>query len=211
LIASFPVALPWAAQNATTILHLTHASQEQGNALADVLFGDVNPGGRLTQTWPQALEQLPPMMDYDIRHGRTYMYSRAEPQYPFGYGLSYTSFTYANLHTSADTLAHAGTVDVTVDVTNTGRREGDEVVQLYVRYPDAKVERPLRQLRGFKRVTLAPGEMQPVTLHVAAADLAYWNVSKHAWVVEPGHVELLVGGSSAEADLKLRRTITVRP
>lgn len=211
LIANFPVALPWAAQNATTILHLTHASQEQGTALGDVLFGDVNPGGRLTQTWPKGLDQLPPMMDYDVRHGRTYMYSRADPQYAFGYGLSYTSFAYANLRTSNDDLAKSGALDVTFDLKNTGARAGDEVAQLYVRYPDSKVERPLRQLRGFKRVGLDPGETKAVTLRVAAADLAYWNVSKHAWVVEPGPVELLVGGSSAEPDLKLRHTITVKP
>ena len=103
MISSFPVALPWAARHATTILHMTHASQELGNALADVLFGDANPGGRLAQTWPASLEQLPPMMDYDLRHGRTYMYSQAEPQYAFGYGLSYTSFAYGNLRTSAET------------------------------------------------------------------------------------------------------------
>ena len=89
LITSFPVALPWAAGNASTILHVTHNSQELGNALGDVLFGEADPGGRLVQTWPRSLEQLPPMMDYDIRRGRTYMYFRGEPQYPFGYGLSY--------------------------------------------------------------------------------------------------------------------------
>ena len=137
---------------------MTHASQELGNALADVLFGDANPGGRLAQTWPRSLDQLPPMMDYDIRHGRTYMYFQGEPQYAFGYGLSYTTFAYANLRTSAPSLARGGAIDVSVDVTNTGSRAGDEVVQLYVRYPESKVERPLKQLRGFQRVTLAPGE-----------------------------------------------------
>ena len=100
LISNFPYALPWAAEHATTIVHMTHASQEQGNALADVLFGDVNPGGKLAQTWPNSLDQLPPMMDYDIRHGRTYMYFQGEPQYPFGYGLSYTTFAFSKLTTS---------------------------------------------------------------------------------------------------------------
>jgi beta-glucosidase len=209
LIVSFPVALPWAAANASTVLQVTHASQELGDGLADVLFGDANPGGRLVQTWPKSLEQLPPMMDYDLRHGRTYMYFPGEPQYPFGYGLSYTTFAYANLRTSASSLAHGGAVDVSVDVANTGARAGDEVVQLYVRYPDSKVERPLKQLRAFQRVRLAAGETRPVTLRLAAADLAYWDVARRAWTLEPGRVELMVGPSSADADLKLRRAIAV--
>jgi beta-glucosidase len=211
LITSFPVALPWAAANATTILHLTHASQELGNGLADVLLGDFNPGGRLAQTWPRTLDELPPMLDYDIRHGRTYMYSKLEPQYAFGYGLSYTSFAYSNLRTSAERLAAGATVTLSVDVTNSGARAGDEVVQLYVRYPESKVERPHKQLRGFQRVSLAPGETRAVELRLAAEDLAYWSTERHAWAVEPGRVELLVGASSADADLKLRRMMAVAP
>ncbi len=209
LVVNFPVALPWTAANATTIVQVTHASQELGNGLADVLFGDANPGGRLAQTWPKSLDQLPPMMDYDLRHGRTYMYFRGEPQYPFGYGLSYTTFAYANLRTSAPSLVRNGAVDVTADVTNTGPRAGDEVAQLYVRYPDSKVERPLKQLRGFQRITLAPGETNAVAFRLAAVDLAYWDVGRHAWTVEPGRVELMVGASSADANLKLRRAVAV--
>ncbi len=209
LITSFPVALPWAAEHATTIVHMTHASQELGNALGDVLFGDVDPGGRLAQTWPRSLDQLPPMMDYDVRNGRTYMYFEGEPQYHFGHGLSYTTFAYGNLRTSSATLEQDGAVDVSVDVTNTGARAGDEVVQLYVRYPESKVSRPLKQLRGFQRISLAPGETNSVTLRLAADDLSYWDPGQHKWVVEPGPVELLVGRSSADSDLTLRRTITV--
>jgi len=209
LVTSFPVALPWAAANATAILHVTHASQELGNALADVLFGDADPGGRLTQTWPRSLEQLPPMMDYDIRHGRTYMYFRGEPQFPFGHGLSYATFAYEGLRTRAPTLARDGAIDVSVDVTNTSPRAGDSVVQLYVRYPGSKVERPSKQLRGYARVSLAPGERRTAVLRLAAADLAYWDVGRRAWTVEPGPLELLVGPSSADADLKLRQTVIV--
>jgi beta-glucosidase len=209
LITSFPVALPWAAENATTILHLTHASQELGNALADVLFGAASPGGRLAQTWPRSLEDLPPMMDYDLRHGRTYMYSTAQPQFPFGYGLSYTTFSYANLRTSSAAVASRGSVEVSVDVTNTGTRAGDEVVQLYVRYPESKVDRPRKQLRAFERIGLDPGSTKTVTLRLAAADLAYWDPKSHAWVVEPGRVELLVGGSSADAALGQRLALSV--
>ncbi len=211
VISSFPIALPWAAGNASTILHMTHNSQELGNALADVLLGDFNPGGRLAQTWPRALEDLPPMMDYDIRHGRTYMYAHAEPQYPFGYGLSYTTFSYAGLAASAKHLKPGAPISVSVDVTNKGARAGDEVVQLYVRYPESKLPRPMKQLRGFQRVEIASGATRTVTFDLTAEDLAYWSPEKHAWVVEPGKVELLVGPSSADADLKLRATVAVAP
>lgn len=211
VISSFPVALPWVAPNATTILHMTHNSQELGNALADVLFGDASPGGRLAQTWPASLEHLPPMMDYDLRHGRTYMYSRAEPQYPFGYGLGYTRFAYSDLRVSGETLRSSAALDVSVEVANAGQRAGDEVVQLYVRYPGSKVDRPMKQLRGFSRVTIPQGETRTVTLTLQAADLAYWDVARHAWVVEPGRVEVMVGPSSSDADLKLRRIVSVVP
>src|SRR5271167_3993746 len=133
LISSFPYAINWTQRHVPAILHMTHCSEEEGNALADVLFGDFNPAGRLVQTWPKSLAQLPPMMDYNIRHGRTYLYFKGEPLYPFGYGLSYTTFAYSNLQTSLPALDHSGSVMVSVDVQNTGARAGDEVVQLYVK------------------------------------------------------------------------------
>ena len=112
---------------------MAHTSQEEGNAVADVLFGDYNPAGRLVATWVNSLNDLPPMMDYDIRKGRTYMYFKGQPLYPFGFGLSYTTFEYSNLRTSADSVNAAGEVVVSVDVKNTGTRAGDEVVQMYVK------------------------------------------------------------------------------
>jgi beta-glucosidase len=196
LIVNFPVALPWAAEHATTILQMTHASQELGNALADVVLGVADPGGRLVQTWPKSLEQLPPRLDYDIRHGRTYLYFKGEPQYAFGFGLSYTTFDYSNLR-YADDL-------VRVDVTNTGARAGDEVVQLYVRHLEVnEAERPLDQLRGFHRVTLAPGETRTVEIPLRASDLTMWDVKKHAWVPVPGPAVVRIATSSAERDVKL--------
>ena len=210
LIANFPYAMPWVVKNVPAIIQLTHASQEQGNALADVLFGDFNPGGKLVQTWPKALADLPPMMDYDIRHGRTYLYAKKDPQFAFGYGLSYTTFTLSALH-CADTLARDGTLEVRVDVTNTGARAGDEVVQLYVRHPQSKVARPAKALKGFQRITVAPGQTTTAKIMMRAADLAYWDVAAHAWVVEPGPVELLVGNSARDSDLTLHQTITVQP
>jgi len=210
LIANFPYAMPWVVKNVPAILQLTHASQEQGNALADVLFGDFNPGGKLVQTWPKALADLPPMMDYDIRHGRTYLYAKKEPQFAFGYGLSYTTFAVTNLQ-APETLARDGTLEVSVDVANTGVRAGDEVVQIYVRHPQSKVARPAKALKGFQRITVEPGQSATARLKIRAADLAYWDVAAHAWVVEPGPVELLVGNSSRDSDLTLRKTVTIRP
>ena len=207
LKSSFPFAINWTQGNVPAVLHLTHNSQEEGHALADVLFGDYNPAGRLVQTWPSSIEQLPPMMDYDIRRGRTYMYFKGEPLYPFGYGLSYTTFAYSNLHTSARTIPSNGSVNVTFDLKNTGRRAGEEVVQLYVTHLGSKVERPLRELKGFARVALRPGETKRVTLTLAAESLAYWDVKSKRFVVEPDRVRLVVGGSSA--DVRLSRELSV--
>ena len=122
---------------------MTHNSQETGHALADVLFGDYNPAGRLVQTWPKSLDQLPDLMNYNIiRSGRTYMYFKGEPLYPFGFGLSYTTFAYSNLRLSSRKLKADGAMTVKVDITNTGQRDGEEVVQLYAKYLASIVERP---------------------------------------------------------------------
>ena len=152
LISSFPYAINWTQQHVPAIVHMAHNSQEEGNALADVLFGDYNPAGRLVETWPEALDQLPPMMDYNIRDGRTYMYFKGQPLYPFGYGLSYTKFKYSTLKTSSPTLARDGALTVSVDVKNTGDRAGEEVVQLYVNHEQSALEHPAQELRGFQRV-----------------------------------------------------------
>jgi len=207
LISSFPYAINWTQQHAPAIVHMTQSSEELGNALADVLFGDFNPAGRLVQTWPQSLSQLPPMMDYDIRHGRTYMYFKDQPLYPFGFGLSYTSFEYSDLKTSAPTIGRDGAVTVSVDVKNAGSRAGEEVVQLYVRRPDSPADRPRQELRGFKRVALEPGETKTVEMPLPAGSLGRWDAGRHAFVVEAGKVDLLVGASSA--DIRLQGSIMV--
>jgi beta-glucosidase len=207
LVSSFPYAINWSQANVPAILHVTHSSQELGNAVADVLFGDHNPAGRLVQTWPKRMEDLPTMLDYDIRNGRTYMYTRAEPLYPFGFGLSYTTFEYANLTTDQDTLAADGAVRVSVEVKNSGTRAGDEVVQLYVRHVGSKVDRPRKELKGFERVTLAPGETRTVALTLPASRLAYWDIGRHAWSVEADEVELQLGASSA--DIRLTKSLRV--
>jgi beta-glucosidase len=207
LISSFPFAIQWTQEHIPAILHMAHNSQEEGNALADALFGDYNPGGRLVTTWPMSLEQLPPMMDYDLRHGRTYMYFKGKPLYPFGYGLSYTSFEYSNLKTSAEQIGADGEIAVSVDVRNTGSRAGDEVVQMYVAHMGSKVERATKELKGFKRIKLEPGKKTTVKLALKASDLAYWSVEKGAWDVEADQVNVMIGSSSA--DIKLKKVVAV--
>jgi beta-glucosidase len=208
LKSSFPYAINWTQENLPAILHMAHSSQEEGNALADVLFGDYNPGGRLVQTWPRSLDQLPEMLDYNIRDGRTYMYFKSEPLYPFGFGLSYTTFAYTNIKTSDASLSRDGSIAVNIDVENTGKRAGDEVVQLYVKHINSQVSRPDEELKGFKRVHLKAGERQTVTIPLAAQRLAYWDISKNDWQVERDSVEIRVGASST--DIRLQHTISVK-
>jgi len=207
LQASFPYTTTWTEAHVPAIVEITHNSEEQGHGLADILFGDYNPAGRLTQTWVSSEAQLPPMMDYNIRHGRTYMYLKQKPLYAFGYGLSYTTFAYSNLRVSENSLAPKVDLTITADIRNTGTREGDEVVQLYVSYPHSSVSRPIEELKGFDRIHLRAGETKAVTLHLPAQSLAYWNETAHAFIVEPGTIELRVGAASD--DTKLRKTITV--
>ena len=208
LVSSFPFAINWSQQHVPAIVQMAHSSQDQGTALAKVLFGDYNPGGKLVSTWPAAESQLPPMMDYDIRHGHTYLYAKGKPLYPFGHGLSYTTFKYARLRTASPVLAADGTVNVDVEVTNSGKRAGDSVVQLYVAYPKSAVERPRKALAGFERVSLKPGETRTVHIPLKASQLAYWNAQRKAMEVERIPVRLLVGASSA--DIKLETSLQVR-
>jgi len=208
LVSSFPYAINWSQAHVPAILHMTHASQDEGDALAQVLFGAYDPGGHLVTTWPAALEQEPPMMDYNIRDGRTYMYFKGKPLYPFGFGLSYTQFRFSNMQTSAHSVAKDGVVVVDVDVTNTGKVAGDSVVQLYVQHLKSAVARPREELEGFQRVSLAAGETKTVRIPLKAAQLAYWNDDQKSLVVESEPVKLMIGDSSA--DMKLSRTITVQ-
>jgi beta-glucosidase len=161
-------------------VHATHSSQELGSALADVIFGSYDPGGRLVTTWPRSMSDLPPMMDYDIRHGRTYQYFTGKALFPFGYGLSNTTFGYSALGVSAESLPQGGTVAVHFDLKNTGSREGDEVVQLYVKHVGSRVARPLSELKGFRRVHLAAGATERVEISLRAAELGYWDQERRA-------------------------------
>lgn len=208
LISSFPYAINWSQENVPAILNIYHAAQEQGNGLADVLFGDYNPAGRLVQTWPKSLQQLPPLMDYDLRNGRTYMYMKDQPLYPFGFGLSYSSFEYSNIKTDNSEVQKTASFTASVDIENTSERDGDEVVQLYVQYPNSSVSRPMQELKAFQRVNVKAGEKKTVQFSIEANSLAWWNQEKQNYEVEAGVVNLLIGSSSA--DIKLTEQITVK-
>ncbi len=196
LRSSFPYAIVWSEQNLPAIVHMTHNSEEEGHGLADVLFGSYSPAGRLNQTWPTGDAQLPPMMDYNIRHGRTYMYVEKKPLYAFGYGLSYTTFAYEDLRLSASGVKADGKVEVTVKVKNTGARAGGEVVQMYVQHLGSAVQRPQLELKGFERVHIEPGAEKEVVFELEPRDLAYWDSAQHAWLVEKEPIRIQAGGSS---------------
>ena len=222
LVSSFPIGIDWINDNVPAILHVTNSSQELGNAIADALFGDYNPGGRTTTTWYHSEDDIPTALtDYDIKEGTTYWYYAGSPLYPFGYGLSYSTFAYSNLTISAPSVsptAAAGScaaVQVGVDVTNTSAVAGDEVVQLYVAYPNSTLSadqgpRPRQQLRGFKRVNIAAGATGHVTFTIGASDLVYYDSASAGFTVESGApVELQIGASSA--DIRLRGMLGVVP
>jgi beta-glucosidase len=209
LMSAGPLTVPWLKAHAPAMLQAWWLGDEGGDAIADVLFGDTNPAGRLPYTVYASEAQVPPQDEYDITKGFTYMYVRGEPLYPFGYGLSYTQFKYSNLHVSPERLPATGSVTVSVDVENTGGCAGDDVVQLYTHAVKSSVIRPAKELRGFQRLSLQPGEKKSVTLTVPAAKLAYYNVDKHAFVVEPGKYEMMAGDSSS--DIRARASVQVTP
>ena len=206
LTSSYPYAIGWADEHVPAILWSAHGGQEFGNALADVLLGDASPAGRLTQTWYRDDADLPDLLDYDIiASDATYLYFRGTPLYPFGHGLTYSQVEYRDLRLGAPAVDADGSVTVTVEVVNTGGREVDEVVQLYTHQQRSRVKLPVRQLRGFDKVRLAPGSSATVTFTLNAADLSFWDVTRGRMVVEEARHTVMVGASSAD----IRRTATL--
>jgi beta-glucosidase len=198
---SYPTTLGDLQKEIPALLWTTHAGQETGNALADVLFGDVNPAGRLTQTWYKSESDLPSILEYDnIKYDRTYQYFKGDPLHAFGYGLSYTTFAYGQVRPVGGGYE--------VAVTNTGKRAGDEVVQLYTHQRVSRDKQPLKQLKAFQRVSLKPGETKTVKLKVATKDLAHWDVTRSKWVVETGTYDVLVGASAE--DIRTRTSVKVK-
>ncbi|HEY0753759.1 MAG TPA: glycoside hydrolase family 3 C-terminal domain-containing protein [Ktedonobacteraceae bacterium] len=202
-----PIAMPWLAEVAA-VVQAWYPGQECGHAISDVLFGDVNPSGKLSETFPLRLQDNPAYINYpgengQVRYGegifigyRYYEKKQVETLFPFGSGLSYTTFRYDSLSLSAREIGPTDTLSVSIDITNTGQRAGQEVVQLYIYDKTASVQRPEKELKGFAKVALEPGERQTVTLSIERAALAYYDILKRAWVAEAGEFEILVGSSS---------------
>ncbi len=199
----------WAQENIPAIVEAWYDGQAQGQAIADVLYGDFNPSGHLTSTWYASLASLPAgMLNYDIRSaGYTYMYHKNKPLYPFGHGLSYTTFEYSDLTLSADRLEKGGEIAVTATVTNTGSRAGADVVQLYATCRSA-IERPQKQLVGFARVELEPGASTTVTIPLKHEQLTYFNTATQTYDVEEGIVDLMLAASAD--DIRLRTTLSTQ-
>ena len=202
LVSSFPYAVNWSKEHVPAILHISQSSQELGSALADVIFGKVSPSGRLVQTWISSIDQLPPILDYDIRHGRTYMYDKNKPLFPFGFGLTYTSFSYSDLSPEKNSIKENESVNLNFTLKNTGNMGSDEVIQVYVSFPDSKVNRPQMSLKGFKRVFVDKGESLSVSLKLNASDLTYWDSGKHEFILEKGRIKYFIGSSSEDMRLQ---------
>jgi beta-glucosidase len=209
LMTGSAIAVEWAQKNVPAIVVGWYPGQQGGNAVADVLFGAVNPAGRLPVTFYKSVEQLPPFADYDMK-GRTYRYFAGDPLYPFGHGLSYTRFEYSDLRVDPSRAGAREAVNVSVQVKNVGARAGDEVVQLYVRDLERKVPVVNKELRGFERVPLQPGEQRRVAFRLTpSTDLARYDVGTRTRAVAPGDYELQVGASSH--DIRLTSRMSVRP
>lgn len=209
IVGSYPFAINWVEENIPAVLYTSHAGQELGNAISDVLFGDYNPAGRLSMTWYRSVEQLPDLLDYDIIKGkRTYQYFDGEALYPFGHGKSYSEFDYREVKLSSKEIEANGEVTVSVKVKNTSDLPGDEVVQLYVHAKQSRYKRPLKQLIGFKRTYIRAGETKEIQFQVPAQQLAVWDVTREKYTVETGAYALMVGQSSS--DIKFTEDLFVQ-
>lgn len=204
LISSFPYAINRANQTVPALLHLTQCSQELGHAVSDVIFGHYNPAGRLTQTWVKNITDLPHMMDYDITHGRTYMYFKEKPLYPFGYGLSYTRFNYSGTTLNDRVIERGDTLRVCFNLKNSGNMDGDEVVQLYVSARKHTDKDPIKQLKAFQRISLRKGETKKVELTVPFTELQVWDEKQNRFILPDKEMTLEIGASSS--DIRLRTT-----
>jgi beta-glucosidase len=188
------------------ILECWYLGQATGTAVAEVLFGDVNPGGKLPISVPRSVGHIPAFYNHKPSARRGYLFDDVSPLFAFGFGLSYTSFTLSNLRLAEAVISADGSTTVSVNVTNSGAREGTEVVQLYVRDLVSSVTRPVKELKAFRKVRLAAGESVVVRMAVTPAELAFHDVQMR-YLVEPGEFSIMVGTSSRDADLQ---TVTLR-
>ncbi len=204
LINGRPLDISWAASNISAILEAWHPGAEGGNAIADILYGDATPGGKLPVTWPRSAAQIPiyyarnltqqPESARDFKS--RYWDIPTSPLYPFGYGLSYTTFSFSNLRVSKPEVKLGESIEVLADVQNTGKRAGDEVAQLYIHQRYGSASRPVRELKGFERITLAAGEKKTVRFTLGKSELTYWSSAAKGWVQDPSTFDLWVGADS---------------
>ena len=206
LVNGRPLSIGWIAGNVPAILESWMGGSQGGHAIADVLFGDVNPGGKLPVTFPRSVGQAPMYYNYlntgrppeaENKYTSKYLDMPWSPLFPFGFGLSYTKFKISNLQLSVPHIVATGKLTVSVEVENTGQRAGDEVVQLYIRDPVASLSRPVKELKGFQRVTLQPGQKRKVEFVLDREHLGFWN-RQMRFVVEPGEFRVMVGSNSVD-------------
>ena len=213
LLNGRPLDITWASQHVPAILEAWYPGTEGGNAVADLLFGDAVPGGKLPVTWPRSVGQEPLFYGYSVSripNDRDAMYwdESSAPLYPFGYGLSYAKFTIQQLHLSSAELNAGNTLEATVTVENSGNVDGDQTVELYTHQRAGSAARPVRELKGFARIHLKAGEHRTVSIPLHADDLRFWSPATHRWELDPGVFDLWVGDSSTATE---HATFTVQP
>lgn len=201
LVNGRPLNITWASEHVPAILDVWYPGTEAGNAIADLLFGETVPGGKLPITWPRSVGQVPLYYARNLTQipndpDTRYWDGSSAPLYPFGYGLSYTTFSLGTIKTNAAMVPSGGSIDVSVDVENTGKITGDQVVQLYTHQRAGSASRPVRELKAFRRITLKPGERQTVTLKLDTHELGFWSSQTHRWSIEPGTFDLWIGKDS---------------
>jgi beta-glucosidase len=199
-----PLDLRWAAENVPAILDIWYPGTQGGTAVADLLFGDVAPGGKLPFSWPRTVGQVPMIYSHTTSHeprnqGRRYWDEQSTPLFPFGHGLSYGRFTYSEPTVDRSSIRAGETVTVSVTVTNAGERAGDEVAQLYIHQRHGTASRPVRELKGFQRIAMAAGESRTLSFPLGAAELRYWNAAARDWVIDTTTIDVFVGGDSTAA------------
>jgi beta-glucosidase len=202
MVTGSQYAVGWIKDSIPGIINMYFGGEQQGNAIANVLFGNYNPSGKVPLTYYENLDKVPAMNKYEISEGRTYMYYQGQPLYEFGYGLSYTNFKYGNLQIKKTQQNKKDIFSVELVVENTGGRDGEEVVQLYTSYPEAKHAAPLRQLKGFKKVFIAAGKKLQVSFTLTKDDISFWNEDVKSWQNEKGNVMINIGASSKDIRLQ---------
>ena len=203
LVAGSSLAINWMDENVPAIIDAWYPEESGGTAIADVLFGDYNPAGRLPFTFYKSVDDLPPMDDYEVSNGRTYMYFQGDVLYPFGYGLSYTQFDYSDLIIKENDEK----IIISATIKNIGNYNGDEVVQLYFKAPESVTESPIKKLIGFNRTTIPIGKSKQVQFQVSKKELQFWDANKKQWIFKNGTYEFMLGASSK--DIRLKSTILI--